>query len=243
MHHLSVYRGLLLAALGLLALPAAAMTFMDAQYECPIGGEKFSQRVQGSGTSFGMAFDAKPYGALMSPWPLPQCPGNGMVIYDRKLDAAALERLTPFVLGAQYQQWRKTETPYFLVAQMLQHMQAPLPQQAWVMLQATWEASPAQYPRYAARALELHEAVCPDASPAPGDWRFCQMIRGELERRLGRFDAARTRFERLQPLLLAQPADDEDAQRWQVEVTAAQLKLIEQRNTQPSQLPDRDDDT
>lgn len=234
------YRGLIVLAALSLAAPASALTFMKQAFECPIGGERFEQTTPSSGTSFGSEFDARPFGPISSPWRLPQCPGNGMIIYDPDLDAASVRKLTPFVLGKQYQQWRTTETPYFLVAQMMQFLDAPVANQAWVMLQASWEASPAQYPRYAGRALALYEQTCPDAAPGPGPWQFCQMIRGELERRLGRMDAARVRFQRLGPQLRAQPLDEADEQQMRLDVVAEQLRLIEAGNRRPARLPDKD---
>ena len=213
------------------AAPAAAMTFMKAEHVCPIGGERFSAQEMGSGTAFGHFLDGRLHGAIQSPWPLVSCPGNGFVIYKDDYSADEIKRLTAVVESDEYQRMRGTETSYWLLARLFEAVDAPLKDRAGVLQSATWQASPEQYTRYVQAASAAVAQQCPDARAAAErdeSWLYCQMLLGEWERRLSRFDAARARFERLQPLpeglVLAQ--DRERARRQYVAEIAQQLQLI-----------------
>ncbi|WP_296248497.1 hypothetical protein [uncultured Stenotrophomonas sp.] len=213
------------------AAPAAAMTFMQVEHVCPIGGERFSAQEMGSGTAFGHFLDGRLHGAIQSPWPLVSCPGNGFVIYKDDYSADEIKRLTAVVESDEYQRMRGTETSYWLLARLFEAVDAPLKDRAGVLQSATWQASPQQYPRYVQAASAAVAQQCPDARAAADQdepWLYCQMLLGEWERRLSRFDAARARFERLQPLperlVLAQ--DRERARRQYVAEIAQQLQLI-----------------
>jgi len=185
------------------AAPAAAMTFMTVEHVCPIGGERFSAQEMGSGTSFGHFLDGRVYGAIQSPWPLVSCPGNGFVIYKNDYSAEEIKRLTAVVASDEYQRMRDTDTSYWRLARLLEAVDAPDQERAGVLQRATWQASPDQYPVYVQAAAAVFARQCPDAADgAVRDeaWLYCQMLRGEWERRLSRFDAARARFQRLQAL-------------------------------------------
>ena len=213
------------------AAPAAAMTFMKVEHVCPIGGERFSAQEMGSGTAFGHFLDGRLHGAIQSPWPLVSCPGNGFVIYKDDYSADEIKRLTAVVESDEYQRMRGTETSYWLLARLFEAVDAPLKDRAGVLQSATWQASPEQYPRYVQAASTAVAQQCPDARAAADrdePWLYCQMLLGEWERRLSRFDAARARFERLQPLpeRLVPGQDRERARRQYVAEIAQQLQLI-----------------
>ncbi|WP_313254986.1 hypothetical protein [Stenotrophomonas sp.] len=216
-----------------LAAPAAAMTFMKVDYVCPVGGERFSARTMGSGTSFGHFLDGRAYGAIKSPWPLVQCPGNGFVMFRETFSADEVRALDAYVQGEEYRRMRESETSYWLVSRLMQAIDAPADEQAGVLQRATWQASPAQYPRYVAAAAAAFAEQCPDQRPAARRdqrWLHCQMILGEWERRLSRFDAARARFTGLQPQVEALVVGEDSqrsARQFRAEI-AQQLQLIEQ---------------
>lgn len=217
------------------AAPAAAMTFMTTEHVCPIGGERFSAQEMGSGTAFGHFLDGRLHGAIQSPWPLVSCPGNGFVIYKNDYSAEEIKRLTAVVDSDEYQRMRGTETSYWLLARLFEAVDAPLKDRAGVLQSATWQASPEQYPRYVQAASAAIAPQCPDARAVADQdesWLYCQMLLGEWERRLSRFDSARARFERLQPLpeRLVLGQDRERARRQYVAEIAQQLQLIADNN-------------
>lgn len=224
------------AVLGMLAVtPAAgAMTVFPMEHTCPLGGERFTQDTVMSGTAFGHYLDGRGFGPIASPWPLVECPGNGFPIYRHDFSKAELGQLAPLIASDAYQRMRKDETQYWRLGWLLEQLQAPLEEQAAVLRQATWEASPEQYPRYVAAASGLHARLCPEDAPQQDlEWIHCQAMLGEWERRGGRLDEARDRFQRLQPLLPGEASSAEEARR-RTQLAAEveqQLGLVEAGNT------------
>ena len=158
-----------------LAPPVSALTFAEMTYTCPIGGEVFTQRRPASGTGFGMELDMKPFGALIAPWPLPVCPGNGFVIYKDEEDfsAAERERLTAYVASDAYRTLVADDTPYYRAAMLMRAAGDDSVPAAVVLLRATWEAqADAQYTRYAEAALAAYRLeIAQEPAPAAPEWR------------------------------------------------------------------------
>lgn len=227
MKRITMGLGVLLATL---AAPAAAMTFMTVEYVCPVGGERFSASTMGSGTVFGHFLDGRAHGAIQSPWPLVECPGNGFLLFRETFGKAELEALGAYVQSDDYQRLRTTETSYWRLAQLLRVIDAPAAEQAGALQRASWQASPAQYPRYVAAASAAFARQCPDGETArDGQWLYCQMLLGEWERRLSRFEPARARFNALLPqvaALVTGPDRERVARQYAAEI-AQQLELID----------------
>lgn len=242
MKRIAIGLGVLWSAL---AGPAMAMTFMKVDYVCPVGGERFSASTMGSGTSFGHFLDGRVFGAIQSPWPLVQCPGNGFVLFRDEYSKDELQALTAYVESDDYQRLRDTETSYWLLSRLMQVIKAPAQEQASVLQQATWQASEAQYPRYVAAATAAFAGQCPDdraLAERDGQWLYCQQILGEWERRQSRFDAARARFTRLQPQVdgLVTGEDSERIRRQVAAELVQQLQLIQARNPADTMAVDAD---
>lgn len=231
--------------LGMLAAPAAAMTFMKVDYVCPVGGERFSASTMGSGTSFGHFLDGQSYGAIQSPWPLVECPGNGFLLFREEFSKAELKALGAYVQSNGYQRLRETETSYWRLAQLLQVIDAPAAEQAATLQRASWQASPAQYPRYVAAASAAFAAQCPDeraGSERDDRWLYCQMLLGEWERRLSKFEPARARFLRLQPQVAVLVKGEDNARtgkQFAAEI-AQQLQLIDAGDSRATMAVDAD---
>lgn len=184
---------LLLASAG-----ACASTVVDIEVTCPIDGKRFTTETARSGTQFGMNLDLKPYGAIIAPWPVAKCPGNGFIVYKEDFTRAELARLRIFVSSDEYQALQKSETNYYLAAVLMKHIGAPLPEVAFGLLKATWEVEgDSRYAKYAGEALTAFDllAKSPPAGSTPEQIASYQLLAGEMERRLGRFDEARRRFE------------------------------------------------
>ena len=222
---------LVVMAMGLVAGTASAMTMLPVDHVCPVGGEKFTAQTVGSGTAFGRFLDGQLYGPIGSPWPLVECPGNGLLLYKRDVSTEEIARLTPYVESAQYQTQRQTETSYWRLALLLRHMGESDAVLASVLRQATWQAQGEQYPRYVAAAAAAWQAQCRDDAgqeTRDEDWLYCQMMLGEWERRLSRFEAAQVRFTRLQPWVdtLVSSNERSRARRQYTAVIEQQLQLI-----------------
>lgn len=226
----SLTRALITAAIALSAPAAHAMTVGEIDVVCPIDGKRFKTITAYSGSQFGMYLDLKPVGPTPAPWPLAKCPGNGFVIYKKTFTAEELARLRPYVRSEAYRALVPGHTNYFLAAKLQQALSEPPAKVAITLLQATWEArDDDQYRAYASEALAAYEQVLA-APPKDEAARLTAMlVAGELERRLGLFDQARSRFLAIPNReSLAEPMD---------RVVALQLSLIEKGNSEPAEIP------
>jgi hypothetical protein len=195
------------ASIGLVAfanIEAAATTMGKREFTCPIGGKTFTALVVNSNTYWGRRLDLKPIAPTPSsvPWPLPVCPDNGFVMFKRHFSEAELGTLTPIVLSDEYQKLRTQNTAYFMLAYLQARTGADDEKLANLYLTASWEAEstrPEVVGRYRALALEKFQAVL----GRDRIWAVV-LLAGELERLLGRFDAAEAR-------LAAVPAEALDA--------------------------------
>lgn len=217
----------------IMALPAVqAMTLFEAELTCPIGGEKFKQTLAGSGTRFGTYLDTRPMGPHPAPWPMAKCPGNGYVLFTEHLTDEQRVRLEAIIASADYRRLAASETNYALAAYLMTQLAYPSQKVAYVLVQAAWEAADeAQARRYMQEALAHYV----DALSSPYDradaWIGDQLLAGELERRLGRFDAARSRFEALLADRRLPPATPTDIAKYQ-------LDLISRGDTEPHLIPE-----
>ncbi|WP_202843629.1 hypothetical protein [Luteimonas saliphila] len=231
------------AAILALAVPRAeALTILTQEFTCPIGGEVFSQSMAGSGTQFGQDFDLRPYGPTAAPWPLPVCPGNGFVMFKDEFSAGELQRLAAYVEGARYRGMvAEDEASYFRAAALMERLGMPVAERADALLKATWQAGTdaARYRRYAAAALAAHEQSCGQSqADGPGEEGLqCRMLIGELQRRLGRFDAAAATFARARIAHAAIDFESEWLRGYLLHVLDAQDALVAARSTASSRLP------
>jgi len=224
-------------ALGLAAAPAMALTYFDADYVCPIGGEKFKQSTVASGTQFGVHLDLKPFGATAAPWPLPVCPGNGFVMYREDFDKAQLKKLAALIATPAYRDAVREDTPYFRAAMQMREVGEAPDAIAFNLLKASWEtdAQPARYARYAAATLDaLRASQAAGAGDAEQRLTFDVLI-GELLRRLGRFEEADAHFAALQAAPTPLPET-------LARVLRQERALIAARNAAPQRMADEKDD-
>lgn len=227
-----------LLLLVLAAAPAQALTFADQTLVCPIDGKPFTSRVMSSGTSFGRYFDTRPFGPIAAPAPLPACPGNGFIVIEqRDYGAEELAKLRAFVASAEYRGWIAEETPYYRLARQMAFAGASADATANVWLQATWEAGPERYPRYAEQALQAWQQRARRQAGSE-DGVHARLVVGELQRRLGRFDAARATFlaVRADPALAA--LEDVETRDYLGKIVDAQLQLVQARDPSNARLDD-----
>src|SRR5262245_59152654 len=170
------------------------------EFTCPIGGGKFYAEVVGTHTQMGMRLDLRPLGALRAPLPLPVCPDNGFVMYRETFAAAEIAALEPLVLSDEYRRLRAQHTDYYMVAHLRQRMGADDLTLAYLYLQASWEAEterPRLLASYRSSALERFEAFLQIDNSYSEQWWTAAVLVAELNRLLGRFDAAGTQLQGL----------------------------------------------
>lgn len=180
--------GLLLAGLG---GTANAGTPYPVKMKCPVGGESFTFISTHSMSTWGRRPDGKPYASWEFPNPVPECPGNRLVMF-KEFSKDEIKALKPLLASEAYRALGD-ETTYYRIGWLAKALNVPDYDYPWLMLQASWQAD-GDEPRKARYQREYVAMV--DAAP-PGDpetWVNRQVRAVNAERELGQFDAATKRI-------------------------------------------------
>lgn len=169
---------------------------------CPLCGTKFKATLAMSGTQFGQRLDLRPVGAIASPWPVAVCTKCGFVLFkegDKDYTSKELETLRGLVNADEYKKLPADTPSYERLARLLEGLKRPPNEIAHAYLKASWQVE-GQDERNRAlleksrKWLEtyLEKAPKTDEARVPAE-----ILRGELLRRVGKFDEAKRQFERL----------------------------------------------
>lgn len=201
----------------LLASAATAMAGfpVSRQMTCPIGGERFDFVTTASYTTFGARPDGKPFGSWTFPLGLPECPGNGLIVY-KEFDAGELRRLEALIASEDYRALRAGDVQYYRFAWLLREMGAPANEHIWALAQAGWQAevgSPLRA-RYLTELAERTAALAGEPTDRAGFAMRARWINALRE--LGRFDEALALVGRtdLAPLRAGDRSDRSERQNW-----------------------------
>lgn len=187
--------------------PAQALTLSTKEFVCPIDGQKFKAKTVNSYSRFGQRLDLKPIGALLAPLPLPVCPSNGFPVYKRKFSPKELAGLKAIVRSPAFKKARRRNSDYYMVAFIKERLGDTSFSIAYTYLRASWETEGKNqdlHRRYLALTISKFDGFAKTAKPASKRWWAAQLVAGNLERRLGQFEAAEKRFSKLP--LSTQPA-------------------------------------
>lgn len=196
-----------IAALAVFSGPAAGAPAAPAAraMTCPIGGGSFQFAPVAPPVVSGERPDGRPYGAVKFPLALPECPGNGLVLY-KEYDSGEVAKLEPLVASEAYQALRKEETQYYRAYWLMREMGVPAERYLWALLQASWEAEgrPELRKRYLAELVDASAKV--PARPDDLAWIGMEGRAINALRELGRFDEALARLDKVPTASLARPA-------------------------------------
>jgi hypothetical protein len=197
---------------------------------CPIGGAAFEYRPAAPAAGLGERPDGKPYGAGAWPMPLPECPGNGLVLY-KDYSPQEVAKLEPLVASEAYQALRKEDSQYYRAYWLMKQMGLGPEDYLWVLLQASWQVEdrPDVRKRYLTE-LAAESAKAP-ARPADLNWIGMEGRAVNALRELGRFEEAQARLDKVptKPLDVAAPTPgDQGAAAKQARVRRAWLRYFEQ---------------
>ena len=167
--------------------PALAGIPVEEEMTCPVGGESFTHTTTGSYSTYGARPDGKPYGSWVFPMPLPECPGNRLVLY-KQFDDAEIETLSELV-GSDAYRAMEGETDYYR-AQWLEDRLSNTVPMPWLLMRATWQVDgdPDRRRRYLGEFADRAASVAVDR----GDFGT-MMLRFRLanaQRELGALDRA-----------------------------------------------------
>jgi hypothetical protein len=184
---------LLLAA----SASASAHTAQEIAFTCPIGGEKFTQTMDTSGTRIGMMTDTRPVGPIATPFSLAQCPSNKFVMFKKEFSPDELAKFERVVNSAEYQQIATQSPSYFAWGRMMELAgeNQDAQQMMNIFLQASWQSESQES---FSKTLEYADKVLANKAISSKDAINTQFLRGEMLRKLGRFDEAKRVFTALQ---------------------------------------------
>lgn len=177
--------------------PAQALTISVKDFVCPIDGRKFKAKTVNSYTRFGQRLDLKPLGALLAPLPLAVCPANGFPLYKRNFSSKEIARLKSIVHSPAFKQARRRNSDYFMVAFVKERLGEKGFSIAYTYLKASWETEGRKqdlHRRYLVLTISKFDGFAKTAKQATKHWWTAQLVAGNLERRLGRFEAAEKRL-------------------------------------------------
>ncbi|WP_395612355.1 hypothetical protein [Allosphingosinicella sp.] len=165
---------------------------------CPVGGEHFRALMTGSYSTMGSRPDGRPNTYWFMPLPMPECPSNGLVLFDTfaPADLAILNRLIP---SGDYRSLRG-ESTYYRAQWLATRLGRSETRALQLLLAATWQVKPAHgpigqplpSPERAQRYQEEFIARVRALPPAPDEQAyFVLYVRAaNAERELGHFDRA-----------------------------------------------------
>ncbi len=215
----------------LLVLAAPAVNTLEQSFTCPICGHVWTQRIETSSRPTGLRLDLRQLGDVVDPPTLPQCPNCRFVVFSESLKPATIDRLKPFVQGQDYQMFAAKSPTYFCLAQLQELLRAPAKYIAQSYLRAAWQSEdkPAVAARYLAMSEQLLAKALDGMIPEEKAYPDAALLRGEILRRLARWDEADQSFR-----TLGSRPDFQEPKRQQL--VAQELSLIERKDSQPQQL-------
>ena len=175
-----------------------ASTLGKKSFKCPVDGVEFEYTIAMSGTSWGKRLDLRPTGPIVSPWPIPQCPECGFILYKTEFTEKELQTLKAYVLSDDYRRIDRANVPYYFLASLKRMMGGDSADIGYTLLMASWQAEDSRDETRMFTYLEagLQEFILYLAEAAKDDETTVtvQILAGEIERRLGLFERAKERF-------------------------------------------------
>ena len=169
--------------------------FGSMEMTCPVGGERFTAVTTTMWSITGQRPDGKPYSEVPFPRPLPECPGNGMVVFANFTPDETAE-LAKWISTPVYQSMRKTESPFYRAYWLAVKIHRPQAEAVAQLMPAIWEAKekdandpkrPATT-RYQRVLVDVASNLAPTVSRDDRAWIKARAANALRE--MGKFDAA-----------------------------------------------------
>jgi hypothetical protein len=167
-----------------------------APMTCPVGGERFRAWQPAVYSTFGERPDGRPYSYLSFPFPLPECPGNKLLLFSA-FTPVEVARLPALLASAEYRRLVAEETSYFRAAWLSERLGRGPVERLWLLNTATWQvkggdlADPAQPDKARRYNFAFARGVATLPAGVNGVERIALLARGaNAWRELGDFAAA-----------------------------------------------------
>ncbi len=208
------YHVLPLTLMALSASPLSATTMYPTQFTCPVGGEQFEDYVVGSTSSWGQRPDGSAIGGV-SPWPVVECPSNGLPLYKETFEEDELAKLATLIATPDYLAMRETETVYRRIWWLEKQLGADDYSLARYLISASWETEfePERKARYQRDFATAANALVRTSDQAD-NWFWLTLRAANAYRELGRYsDAARLVSEADRADLMPEDAEQREGAR------------------------------
>jgi uncharacterized protein (DUF2225 family) len=212
--------------------PASTHTEPESDITCPLCHTSFKAIIEYSSSRHGMRLDLKPIGPIPAPWAIPKCPKCGFIVYKQEWEEGEQLKVKQFVDSQEYKQLLADNSTYFILAKIYENVGMDTLEIAHTYLKASWqvEHDMVKCAKYLEESLKKFEAFLAANKGKNNEWIKSELVAGEIERRLGKFDAAANRFNRIAKL----PEFMEI--RNIVEIIRYQLVLIAAKDTAPHEI-------
>jgi hypothetical protein len=212
-------------------LQALAVNSLEQNFTCPICANEWKQRIETSSNATGLRLDLRQLGDVQDPPTLPQCPKCRFVMFSDNLKKPVVEKLKPFVQGQDYQILSAKSPPYFCLAQIQELLKASPRFVAQSYLRAAWqvEDNEALAHRYLAAAEEKFAMALRIMERSDKAYVDIALLRGEVLRRLGKWDQAAKHFRDLS----GRPEFQDTKRKL---IISQQMNLLARKDNQPQQL-------
>ena len=234
-------------AVWVLAIGCAATLFAHTSVEvektCHLCDTKFKTRMDASGTSFGMRLDLKKLGPIASPRSVAVCPNCHYVLLGDDLTEDELAKCRQVVESKEYKE-HSGRASYFLLALLYEGLGRESLDIAHTYLKASWqeENDEKHLKEDLGMSLKNFEAYLKEGPPKKADGKTeekaqdensaydtARLLKGELLRRLGRFEEAR---KYLQALL----EEKQFQSTFFGDIVRYQIKLCVQKDAKPHEI-------
>lgn len=204
-----------------------ASTFFDQNFVCPIGGEKFTESVVGSNSTWGERPDGKPYGSL-SIYPLIECPENGFIMFKEEWTEQELSILKDAISTAEFENMRQSETSYYRLWWLRSKIAKDPIALADALLNASWESDNHIERKHRYQTMFIAAAKNIVQMDDPEYWFWLNLRAANAMRELGQFTQSLEYFKLVEsniPLNL-----EEDTQSYLNKYFVSQRQLIAEEN-------------
>jgi hypothetical protein len=214
------------------------------QMTCPIGGERFEAMVTGDYITLGSRPDGRAITFMFAPWPLPECPSNGLVVF-REFTPEQIAALTPLIASPEYRRLVAEDSTQYRAQWLATRIGIPEQEALWMLLRATWQVKPGRgaigqpMPSPAKAVQYQHEFVTRvRALPTNADDPSYIILferAANAERELGHFENAATMLRRVRNWLEhSDPAlweeEESEPEDWLRDVAALQ-RVVARRDS------------
>ena len=199
---MKLLRTLFLACAVPMALSASERA--EVKMTCPLDGTEFTAVQDFSGYAAGMRLDLKKMGAINQPWALARCPECGFPLSRKHFTDDEIRRLKEIVASERFRTEALPATAWFALGVVQEELKTEAFEIGRTYLSASWEIEEERgfeaYARTARRAIAWFDRAATELKEQPDrrkDLHLARYLPVELFRRLGDFEQAQSRLNRL----------------------------------------------